>query len=280
MRIILICRAMTNSPTLNIHFSDPTCETIQSSGKKYYMQNATSNGQEIMICSDWFRSDGIKLGLDKKPELLFKTAGRVRDALKVIESEAVRQLRMPSELLSQLGVNAGQTENKTLYKPIYNGDYMYAKLHRDCSFFNTRREMIKKSDLGYGDYRVVIAVKGLYIGSHGENGALASLHIRVFQIQYREVNVTCLFESLAGMVSNCSTPSTHNTPPETPSIFPPAPTIIPPPPPSQPSSSTKKNSRKGTKAVLSRQNAEMPIEPLQQAPVEGLPHDFFADLHV
>ena len=271
---------MTKSPTgktLNIHFSDPVPQIIESSGKKYYMQKATNNGQDIMICSDWFRSKGIKIGLDKQPELMFKTAGRVREAFNEIESEAVRQLRMPQEFLSQLGVIAGQMDMKTLYKPIYRGDFLYAKLHRDCSFFNNRREMIKNSDLGYGDYRVVICIKGLYIGGHNENGALASLHIRIFQIQYREVNVSCLFESSAGLISNCPLPatqSTHSTPPETPSTI--------PPPPTQPSTTAKKTARKTTKAtpIAPRPNGEVHLEALQQAPTEVLPHDFFSNLNV
>ena len=254
--------------TYKIHFSDPICHTIESSGKRYYMQNATNNGQDIMICSDWFRSEGIKPGLDKKPELMFKTSGRVRDVFNAIESEAVRQLRMPPELLAQMGVAVGQTDNKMLYKPIYNGDFMYAKLHRDCSFFNARREMIKKSDLGYGEYRVVVHVKGLYIGSHNENGALASLHVRVFQIQFREVNVACLFESAVGLLS---ANSTHNTPPETPVSNPSLPAQG-----QSSSSSTKKNVRKSAKPPLTRQNAATTvIEPMQQAPDEVLPSEFF-----
>ena len=263
---------MANSTPYNIHFSDPVPHIIESNGKKYYMQNATNNGQDIMIVSDWFRSDGIKPGFDKKPELMFKTAGRVRDALNVIEGEAVRQLRMPPDMLAQSGVDAQPTDNKMLYKPLYNGDFMYAKLHRDCSFFNTRREMIKKTDLGYGEYRVVAQVKGLYIGSHNENGALASLHVRILQVQYREVNVACLFEPLVGMLSNHSP---HSTPPETPVTNPPVPAQ------SQPSSSAKKTTRKNAKTPLSQKNAAAAaaagavIEPVQQVPTEMLPPDFF-----
>ena len=257
---------MANTTSYNIQFSDPVPHIIESSGKKYYMQDATNNGQDIMIVSDWFRSDGIKPGLDQKPELMFRTTGKVRDMLNMIESEAVRQLRMPSELLAQMGVDAQATDNKMLYKPLYNGDYLYAKLHRDCSFFNARQEMIKKSELGYGEYRVVVQVKGLYIGSHNENAALASLHIRIFQVQFREVNVTCLFDTPVAWLSNHSP---HNTSPETPVTNPPAPAQ------GQPSSSTKKNTRKNAKAPLSRQNDAAVIEPMQQVPTETLPSEFF-----
>ena len=274
---------MANTPN-QIHFSDPVSHTIESSGKKYYIQNVTSNGQQIMISSEWFRSNGITIGMDKKPELMFKTSGKVRETFNVIEGEAVRQLRMPKEFLTQQNVSAGEKENKNFYKPIYNGEFMYAKLHRDCSFFNARREMIKKSELGYGEYRVVICVKGLYIGPHNENGAMASLHIRIFQIQYREVNVTCLFEASAGMLP-------QNTPPPTPSV-------VPPPPTQQPSTTNKKNARSKSKpgatrqdgnatieAVqskpgLTRQDGNATIEALQHVPMEAFPNAFFGDLNV
>ena len=275
---------MTNSPTetFNIHFGDPISQKIESSGKKYYMQNVVNNGQDVMICSDWFRSDGIKFGIDRKPELLFKTSGRLRETLNVIESEAVRQLRIPPDFLSQSGIIADHVDNKSLYKPLYHGEFMYAKLHRDCSFFNNRREMIKGSDLGYGDYRVVICVKGLYIGSHNENGAMASLHIRIFQIQYREVNMTCLFETAtSGMISKGLMTSPHNTSPQTSSTIPPPPQetsyTLPPPPPPQPSTTTKKNGRKNAKV---KANGDVPGEYQQEVPVEALPTDFIHDLTV
>ena len=263
---------MTNS-THQIHFNDPTCHTIESAGKNYYMQNATINGQDILISSEWFRSEGIKAGMDKKPELMFSTAGKFREALNIIESEAVRQLRMPAELTFG---NDGQKDNKSLYKPVYNGPYMYAKLHRDCSFFNSRREAIKKTDLGYGEYRVVVAIRGLYIGSHDENGPRASLHMRIFQIQFREVNVTCLFENATGLLSNasCGTLPNSATPPETPSSIPPQPQQ----PQQQPSSASKKT-RKNAKATLPRQNGGV-IEAMQHAPTEALPQDFFGDFNL
>ena len=108
------------------------------------MQNASINGQDIMISSDWFRCDGVKPAFDKKFEIMFKTAGRVREALNFIEGEAVRQLRIPPELLPQTSVSGGRIDNRRLYKPIYSGDFMYAKLHRDCTIFNSRREMVRK----------------------------------------------------------------------------------------------------------------------------------------
>ena len=259
---------MPITPTYKIHFSDPIPQVIHTTGKKYYMQLATNNGQDILICSEWFRSDGLKPGIDKKPEILFKTAGKCRDALNVIENEAIRQLRMPPEVLSELGLSAGQLENKALYKPLHKGEFMYAKLHRDCSFFNAKRESIKNSDLAYGDYRVVIAVKGLYIGSHSENGTKASLHVRIFQLQYREVNVACLFDGVTGMLTNGSqiaTPSTSQPPP--------------PPQPAQASTAGRKNGRKNAKPPMMRQN-EMVIEGTSAAALESLPPDFFNDFNI
>ena len=261
---------MAQQATYKIQFAEPISQIIESNGKKYYMQLATNNGQDIMICSDWFRSDGMKAGIDKKPEMLLKTGGRLREVLNVIEAEAVKQLHIPSELVSQFGLTATQLDGKTFYKPVHNGEYMYIKLHRDCAFFNAKREVMKKCDVGYGEYRVVIHVKGLYIGQN-ENGPTASLHLRIFQVQYRDVNVTCLFETSAGLLTNASQPNTQNPqnmPPETPSANPP-----------QPTTSGKKNGRKGAKATLQRQNGTM-IESQQQVPLEVLPQDFISEFNI
>ena len=280
----------TSTSTYKIHFSDPIAQTIESNGKKYYMQTVTNDGKDVFICSDWFRSEGIKPGFDKKPELLFKTVGKVRDVLNVIEHEAVRQLRMPPELVSNLSLTESQLDVKTIYKPVHSGDVMYAKLHRDCSFFNLKREVIKKTDLEYGEYRVVIHVKGLYIGNHPEKGVTASLHIRIFQIQYRELNVQCLFDLTSGIVSSpLSQSNAQNIPTDAPtpifqSSYPPPPTEQPlttnTKKTQQPSTTNKKNGRGKSKAGLMRQNGTATVEALQQVPMEALPNDFFADLNV
>lgn len=272
-----VCRAMTTTTTTiaptstgspnQIYFSDPIPQTIESTGKKYYMQNATNNGQDIMVCSDWFRIDGIKAGLDKKPEMLVKMSGRVRETFNVIEKEAVQQLRVPPDMLESLKISAEQMNNDKFYKPLYSGEFMYIKLHRDCSFFNSRRELVRRSELGYGEYRVLLCVKGLYIGSNAENGAMASLHIRIFQIQFREVNGACLFEASACLHA-------QNTPPPTQTINQPSP-VNQPLQTQQPSTSNKKNSRGKSKPALARQNAVEVVEAEQQVPTEISPHDFF-----
>ena len=68
-------------------------------GKSYYLQSLTVHNQELKLVSDWFRSDGISYVIEKKPEVMFKVAGRLRRVLSVIENEAKIQLEIPHGLL-------------------------------------------------------------------------------------------------------------------------------------------------------------------------------------
>ena len=276
MIVIIACRAMPNPLTYNIQFADPEARTLESLGKTYYTQDVTNHGQEIMLCTDWFKSDGVQGGIGGKPEMMFKTTGAVREVLNIIEGEAVRQLRVPVEVMREYGINAEVTENKALYKPLFNSEYLFAKLHRDCTIFNTRRELMKREALGYGEYRVVIHVKGLYIGNLNLEGKVASLTVRIYQIQYRPVNVTCLFESAPGlMTGNLPKPTAQGMQTETAQN---SKQNIPPTPQAQASTTGKKNAKKPGRSSLSRQNAM--IEPQQQNPTESMATDFFEDFNI
>ena len=60
----------------------------------------------MLITTDWFRSDGIKYGYDKKPEICFIVDGTVKDILSQIENEVVRQIQVPVQLLQQQGISS------------------------------------------------------------------------------------------------------------------------------------------------------------------------------
>ena len=277
----------------NFKFEDPVQHEITSVGSVYHMQKVTSNGQDVLIGSDWFRSDGFKYGIDKKPEMLFKAGGNMRLYLDYIECEAVRQLKVPVEVLQENGIaNDGSVSNENLYRKLYSSQFLYCKLDRDCVIFNSRRDIMKKEDCGYGDYRVILTVKGTYIGRHTQENKLASLHMRIAQIQYRPVNRTCLFDAASCLNrNNLPSPLANSTPNNTPlpkareqqpqqsqqTPNQPVPQTVP--------NAPKKGGRRQVKPQLQRQNAmiEIPIQPQQQQQ-QNLPEtysaDFFPDLDI
>ena len=248
-------------------FEDPVLHELTGLGKCYHLQKLTvEDGQDVLITSGWFRADGIKHGFDKKPEISFHVNGMVREILSQIETEAVRQLKIPLELLQQHNISPdGHLYN--VYRPLSSSQYLYGKLQRDCVIFNNRRQVIRKEDAGFGEYRVLLHVKGLYIGSHSQEGKLASLHMRIIQIQYREANFTCLLDPTPGLTRN-PVLTVINTPvakPVTAQTVPNAP---------------KKTSRsRQNKPVLQRQNAMVDAQ-LSGKVTENIATDFFADIDI
>lgn len=262
-------RAMPSGPTFT--FGDPIQVDLQSLGKSYYLQHLSTenNAHNVLITSDWFRSEGIKSGCNNRAEMLFKTSGVVRHYLNAIEAAAVQQLKIPVNLLQEHGIS-NECPIPNLYRPLNQTENLYAKLERDCPIFDSRRQTIKKEDTGFGEYRVLLHVKGLYLGPHSSPGKLASLQMRISQIQYREVNVTCLLEPMAGLCRNqmqtMSAPS-------------PIATSTPNKPPQVPAPNAPKKGRQRQKPALQRQNALSESQILTQALDNGS-SDFFADMDV
>ena len=52
---------------------------------------------ELIFTTDWFKSEGIHYGLDKKPEMLVPTSPYFFRVFKAVEDEAIRVLKFPSE---------------------------------------------------------------------------------------------------------------------------------------------------------------------------------------
>ena len=72
--------------------------------------------------------------------------------------------------------------------------------------------------LKHFDYCVAIYVKGLYIGSPSELRKVASLQMRVVQIQYLEVNICSLSDPIPGANNLSSTSNTQAMQPATPPV--------------------------------------------------------------
>ena len=127
------------SPT-NFLFGEPIRCELQSLDKGYYLQRLSVDtyGVNVLITSDWFRSDGIRGGVNNKPEMLFNTSGVVRTYLNAIENAAVQQLKIPLDLVREHGIPT-ECPAASLYRPLNQSEYIYAKLERECPIFNAKR---------------------------------------------------------------------------------------------------------------------------------------------
>ena len=234
-----------------VKFDPPQRQDLINAGRHYYTQNLNYNGRDLLFTTDWFKSEGIRYGLDKKPEMLVSISPTFHKVFKFIEDESIRQLKIPPEFQ----INQS---NENVFKRLPQLNRIYAKLNRDTTFYNKYCNPLKREDLSYGEYRVVIQVKGLYIGPHGQANKLASLQLRICQIQFSPLTVQCLFNMGNPLIAQPQNVTAMN-PPDTP----------------QPGQTKKLRRPK-----LQRQNAvvESKIQENSQRPVEQFPTDFFADL--
>ena len=137
-------------------------------------------------------------------------------------------------------------------------NHIYVKLNHDTMFFNKLCMTIKKEDLSYGEYRVILHVKGLYIGIHGQGPKLASLQFRICQVQFNPIAIQCLFNAPTLPPQNMAAMN----PPETPQ-------------PGQTKKLTRRPKLQRQNAVIETKAQEMEtMRPMGQFPGDSL----FSDL--
>ena len=221
----------------------------------YYTQNIKYQGQELLLSTDWFNSNGIKDTVDRKNEILVPLPSNYMSLLKVIENLAINGgLVIPSEF--QVNVS-----NDAIFKHTPALPRLYIKLHHEATFFDQNCRPLKLKDLAMGDFRAMIHVKGLYIGHH-PSGKLASLQLRVMQLQNIPRIKPCMFSPVVASSLNL-----YNNSPNT---------LVPPQTP-QPGAEPAPLTKKGRKPKLKRQNAISEAK-IQQRRTDTLPSDFFNDL--
>ena len=170
--------SVTSSVNLNdLKFEDPACNELVNLHRHYYTQALKYQGKDLFLQSDWFHSAGLKDSIDRKKEMLVTLTPEVRGVLKNIEDLAIRSgLKLPAEYQHV-------SHSVDIFKSLPDRQNFYLKLNYDASAFDKNGQALKFEQLDRGDYRVVIHVKGLYIGFH-PSGKLVSLQLRIAQLQH------------------------------------------------------------------------------------------------
>ena len=208
----------------------------------------------------------MKESFDKKFEILVPIPDEYMRLLTNIENLAINEgLKLPVEFQTNVG-------HEEVFKRLPIRANLYIKVNHDVACFDKNCKPIKMEAMTTGDYRVVIHVKGLYIGTHS-NGKLVSLQLRICQIQNLSKVPVCMFTCVPSwpmsgsqkrqMVStNISMPV-----PETPQ-------------PGVEAAPLNVPTKKGRKPKLQRQNAvvESRIQQEEHRQMETLPPDFFHDI--
>lgn len=112
---------------------------------------------------------------------------------KRIESLAINSgLKIPTEFQNNFS-------NETIFKFLPDWTNLYIKLDHNTMYFDKHCKPVKESSLQMGDFRAMIQIKGLYIDYHAE-GKLASLQLRICQLQNLPKVPTCMFMPMLGNV--------------------------------------------------------------------------------
>ena len=153
--------------------------------------NATPHHRQYILYKDAklrlltpnFQAEGLKIKENgpNNRSLLVPVAPWLRSQLNVVESFARENVNFPSKFLS--------SGERTVYKPLWNGDMMYIQISNYCQMFR-QAPMSNQCDainldtpLGRGTYNVTIEVPYVYIGPH-KKGENFSLNLRVVQVLF------------------------------------------------------------------------------------------------
>ena len=159
---------MTFNPS-DIKFEEPVRHQILSHGRHYYTQALKCKGNDLLLTSDSFISHGVSYNhMDNKPEIKVQKCQGITDVLHAIEELAMKQLKLPSEYK-----HTGTVQ--PIFKRFPMTSNLFFKLSHDAVFFDKERNMMQPVNVGYGSYRVILKVVGIYIGPHGNTEKLASL---------------------------------------------------------------------------------------------------------
>ena len=118
---------MTFNPT-DITFEEPTRHQIFPLGRYYFTQALKCSGNDLIIASDWFLSNGMSYDqIDSKPEIKFFNCQAIVKVLHTIEDVAVKQMKLPSQFK-----HSGS--NESVFKHFPSAHNFLFKLSSDCVF--------------------------------------------------------------------------------------------------------------------------------------------------
>ena len=141
----------------------------------------------MLLSVDWFYGNGAK-EVGNNHDLLVPLSLECRSILKSVEDAAITKgLKIPADF------QTGSASHEQLFKRLNLQPNMFIKLSKDVDCFDKDCKPMQRAMMDRGDYRVMIHVKGLYIGRHNSADKLISLQLRIAQIQYMPKTVSCMF---------------------------------------------------------------------------------------
>ena len=255
----------------DFEFEEPVRQELHGVDRYYYTQNLKYQGKDLLLPTHWFTSRGLRESFERKTEIYVPITPEMLSLLRQIEAHAIAVgMKVPVELQPNENVS-----RESLFKHLPEKQGYFIKVIHDATHFDKLCNPMSIEPNRFGQYRVMIHVKGLYLGYH-PSGKVASLQLRVQQTQYIPKIVPCLFSSLPiNLQLETEAQGVCVNVPQTPQ------------PTSEPMSLASNNAatmlppkKKGRKPKLQRQNAmvENQEQQSERRKMESLPSDFFTDL--
>ena len=196
MSILLL--STNDLDTQALQFEEPVRYELNGGEKQYYIQDIKYSGRDMYLQSDWFLSEGPRKNNfnSAKPELLVKVDKNLKEVMKALENVAKTKVIYPAEYQ----IDSNQKENYFKCLPDEKS-FMFGKIGQGIQCYDKNLKAMTFDKLVYGNYRVIFMVKGIYIGSHGSTDHLASLHLKIMQIQCQPLNLPCLFSLVPPVAS-------------------------------------------------------------------------------
>lgn len=171
----------------DIDFTKPV--TVVNEAYSCHYQYASIKGEPIYIQTPKFYSKGsIKSRFNDKLQLILPSHCAL--TLLKVDAKAKNMFQLPKDAVNQSWKRFAKDD---IYKSI-DGDKLYLKFSNDYSCYDTDGNVMNDCELSAGDYTLILHVIGIYIGSHGSSSHMASLMVRIKQVQFSaKVQSECLF---------------------------------------------------------------------------------------
>ena len=168
-----------------IYFSSP--RPVTTDNFTCYYQNASMDSKPLYVETSSFYSRGLNKS-KFSDQMQLRIPEECTSTLIQIDEKAKQALKCPPNFAKKWRKDF---ENKEIYKSLPY-DKLFLKFSADWKCFNKEGEVIDIA-LTAGNYRLVLHVIGIYIGNHGSTPYLASLQVKIKQVEFEPEGEESMF---------------------------------------------------------------------------------------
>ena len=162
-----------------IHFAPPKKVAVNNRSTYWFQKITYGNGESPLLLQSpkYRRASVVKSQFDNTKKFIL--ACDLFPNLKEIDLLASQSYDL------NVLCGPGETFNraKESYYRYINTDNIFVKMASDFHAFDVNKKPYT-GDFGYGSYKVIVQVTGVYIGPHGSSEEKASLQLRVKQVMH------------------------------------------------------------------------------------------------